>query len=87
MEYELLIKKYRNLRGMTQTELAKKADVKQSYISQLEKNSPKAKSPTLKVIFRIASALEVCPHILVNYNTNCKENCCHDCRQIFLKPL
>lgn len=83
MDYQLQIKKYRTLRGMTQAELASKANIKQSYISQLERNSAKAKSPTLRVIFKIAEALNVCPHILVKYNTYCSRDCCHDCEQFF----
>lgn len=86
MQYTLLIRKYRILRRMTQAELAVKSGVKQSYISQLEKNSPRAKSPTLRIIFRIALALEVCPHILIQYETNCGKNCCHFCEQIFFTP-
>jgi len=82
MDYKLQIKKYRMLRRMTQTELAKKANVKQSYISQLEKNSGRIKSPTLRVIFKLAAALEVCPHILVKYNTTCDRSCCYDCEHL-----
>jgi DNA-binding XRE family transcriptional regulator len=84
MDYTLQIKKYRILQHMTQAELARKANIKQSYISQLEKDNVKVKSPTLKVIFRIAKALGVCPHVLVNYITHCNDNCCQNCRQIFL---
>jgi transcriptional regulator with XRE-family HTH domain len=53
LEYKLKIKEYRILRKMTQKELAEKSECHQTYISQLEKNSPKAKSPTLKTIFKI----------------------------------
>lgn len=79
MEYKLLIRKFRVLRGMTQSDLAKKSKVKQSYISQLERNIPSHKSPTLRVVFRIALALEICPHILVQYNTDCDGNCYNFC--------
>lgn len=83
MDYKLHIKKYRLLKGMTQTELARKANVKQSYISQLEKEDVEIKSPTLKTIFRIAAALQVCPYLLIEFNTECTQNCCFHCRQIF----
>lgn len=80
MDYILLIKEIRIKRSMTQEELAEKAKIKQSYISQLESN---AKSPTLRVVFRIAEALNVCPHVLVQYNVNCDKNCLNNCEQNF----
>lgn len=79
MEYKLKIKEYRQLRNMTQLELAEKSACHQTRISQLEKNSPCAKSPTLKTIFRIAVALDVCPHILIEYNYECNKNCINNC--------
>lgn len=82
MEYELLIKQMRILRRMTQAELARKAKVRQPYISQLESIHP-VKSPTLRILFNIAVALDVCPHILVRYNINCEQNCFHNCQKGF----
>jgi transcriptional regulator with XRE-family HTH domain len=82
MEYLLLIKKYRKKRGLTQAELSKKAKMNQSYLSQLERNLPHAKSPTLRMIFNIAQALDVCPHILINYERQCKNDCMHKCELI-----
>lgn len=83
MKYVLFIKEYREIKNLTQQELAALAKVKQSYISQLENNHPYAKSPTLRVLFRIAKALETCPHLLVKYDWNCKENCLDDCEENF----
>lgn len=81
MEYTLFIKKYRERKKLTQRELAALAKIKQSYISQLENNHPHAKSPTLRVMFKIAKALDVCPHLLVRYNWDCKEDCLDNCKK------
>jgi transcriptional regulator with XRE-family HTH domain len=81
MEYILFIKYYRTLQNMTQKELAFKSRLNQSYISQLEENSKNAKSPTLRVIFNISSALNVCPHLLVRYHFECEHNCFKSCKQ------
>lgn len=83
MQYILLIKQYRIDKNMTQHELAIKSKLNHSYISQLENNHPKAKSPTLRVIFRIARALEVCPHKLIQYNIDCEQNCFTKCSKNF----
>lgn len=83
--YILLIKEYRIIRGMTQKELARKARLRQSYISQLERKHPKAKSPTLRIAFRIARALDICPRLLVRYNIECDYNCLNACNRKFFK--
>lgn len=82
MEYLLLIKEYRIKKGLTQAELSKKAKMNQSYLSQLERNLPHAKSPTLRMIFNIAHALEICPHILINYERHCKNDCMNRCEML-----
>lgn len=79
MEYLLLIKIYRQSKNITQLELARKCRLNRSYISQLENNHPGAKVPTLRVIFKIAKALEVCPHKLIQYNISCSNNCFANC--------
>jgi transcriptional regulator with XRE-family HTH domain len=82
MEYLLLIKEYRKKRGFTQAELSKRAKMNQSYLSQLERNLPHAKSPTLRMIFNIAQALDICPHILVKYHRNCENDCIRKCETL-----
>jgi predicted transcriptional regulator len=67
---------------MTQQELARKAKMNQSYLSQLERNLPHAKSPTLRMIFNISQALDICPHILVNYKRHCKNDCMNNCEMV-----
>jgi transcriptional regulator with XRE-family HTH domain len=79
MEYFLLIKEHRIKKGLTQAQLSKKANMNQSYLSQLERNLPHAKSPTLRMIFNIAQALEICPHILINYERKCNIDCMKNC--------
>lgn len=78
-----MIKKYRLLRGMTQSELARKAKLRQAYISELERNHPDIKSPTLRVIFRISRALDTCPHLLVKYE-GCSDSCFNNCKKNIL---
>ena len=83
MSYRLFIKDYRKSRKMTQKELANKSNIDQSYISRLENNSQNLKSPTLTVIFDIAAALNVCPHMLIRYDYSCIKNCCYYCNKFF----
>jgi transcriptional regulator with XRE-family HTH domain len=58
------IKEVRTEKNMSQTELAKKAHMSQSYLSELESNK---KSPTLRQLCKIADALNVSPGELVYY--------------------
>lgn len=81
MDYLLLIKEYRLLRGMTQKELAEKSNLNQSYISQLENNHPNAKSPTLRIMSKISKALNICPHILIRYDIPCDYDCFDTCNK------
>jgi transcriptional regulator with XRE-family HTH domain len=84
MEYKLMIKEIRIMKGMTQEELARRANVHQTYISDLENNN-NTKSPTLKTIMKIAEALAVCPHYLIQYDVDCKNNCLKNCN--FFNPI
>ncbi|MFN8177039.1 MAG: helix-turn-helix transcriptional regulator [bacterium] len=56
------IRFYRNLRGLTQTALARKVQVAPAYISQIEANQ---RVPSLKVTRRIASVLGIDMSVLV----------------------
>jgi transcriptional regulator with XRE-family HTH domain len=49
------VKKVRALRGLTQEDLAREADIHPTYVSQLERG---LKSPTLHIILSLARALE-----------------------------
>ena len=58
----LTIKDLRARARITQEELAHRAQVHRTYVSQLERG---LKSPTLDVVFRLAMALETEPDRLV----------------------
>lgn len=64
MEPFLKIKEIRVDKKLSQSELARKADISQSYLSELESNK---KSPTLRQLCKIADALEVHPMELIYY--------------------
>jgi transcriptional regulator with XRE-family HTH domain len=53
-----VLRTYRKESGLTQEELAHRAEIHRTYVSLLERNE---KSPTLNVLFRICKALEVRP--------------------------
>lgn len=58
------IEEVRINKNLTQIELARKAKISQSYLSELEHNK---KSPTLRLLCKIAEALDVQPGELVYY--------------------
>jgi transcriptional regulator with XRE-family HTH domain len=58
--FKVKIKNYRKLMRWTQKELADKSNLKQQYISDLEKE-PRLKSPTLHSLENIAGAFKICP--------------------------
>jgi transcriptional regulator with XRE-family HTH domain len=53
------IKRYREERGMTATQLAENAEISKSYISELEASPDDARGPSANVLYRIANALGV----------------------------
>lgn len=53
------IKRYREERGMTATQLADKAKLSKSYVSELEAAPPEARGPSADVLYRIADVLGV----------------------------
>jgi len=59
---EINLRYYRRLKGISQKELAKKVQTSQGYISDIEKNT---KSPTVRMLYRFADALEICPRLLL----------------------
>jgi transcriptional regulator with XRE-family HTH domain len=56
------VRHFRSLRGMTQEELAHHADMKRSYVSDLERGT---RNPSVKALGRLAIALQVEPAALL----------------------
>ena len=67
MFFKINLKKHRKLKGLTQQQLARKANITQQYIADLEKDI-RIKSPTLDTIASLSIALEICPYSLVEFN-------------------
>jgi transcriptional regulator with XRE-family HTH domain len=68
----LLLKKARLKKGITQAELVRLSGLSQSYISALENNTSN-KSPSIKTIRTLADALDVCPLKLLQCNCKRKD--------------
>lgn len=58
------VRRIRRAKDITQEDLADAADIHRTYLSALERDGNK--NPTLKVISRIADALEVSPGSLLD---------------------
>ena len=56
------VRHYRQQRGMTQEELALSADMKRSYLSDMERGK---RNPTVRALGRLALALELEPAALL----------------------
>lgn len=68
------LKYYRELKGLSQRQLAKKLNISQGYISSIENGK---KSPTIRMIYRIAKALKICPRLLLPCIIKCRTRCDH----------
>ncbi len=60
--FGLALKRLRNDKGLSQEQLAAKSNLHRTYVSLLERGQ---KSPSLTTIYRLAQALEVRPHCLI----------------------
>lgn len=69
MNPKVNIKFWRELRKMSQKTLSKQLNISQGYISAIEANK---KSPTIRMLYRIAGELNVCPRLLLNCIIECK---------------
>lgn len=56
------VRYYRQLRGMTQEELAHSADMKRTYVSDLERGT---RNPSVRALGRLAEALGIDPAALL----------------------
>lgn len=70
MNYKINIEKYRNIKRISQNKLSKKLKISQSFISAIER---KEKSPTIRMLYRIAEELDVCPRLLIRCTIECKD--------------
>lgn len=61
------VRDLRKRKGMSQEELGFAADMKRSYVSDLERGT---RNPTIKALARLADALGVEPALLVTDRTN-----------------
>lgn len=78
MEYELMLKRFRTERGLSQEDLAALSGYSQTYISALERGK---KSPTLRNIIHLCKILKICPHRMIVYNNPCTKDCLIHCNQ------
>lgn len=76
---EIKLKYYRELMGISQKALAKRIQISQGYISEIEKN---IKSPTIRMLYRFADALEICPRLLLPCIIDNEEKTNCDCGEI-----
>lgn len=61
------VRHYRQLRGMTQEELAHSADMKRSYVSDLERGT---RNPSVRALGRLAEALGIDPAALLQLSNH-----------------
>ncbi len=69
---KISLKYYRELKGLSQRQLSVKLNISQGYISSIESGK---KSPTVRMIYRIASILEICPRLLLPCIIKCSTRC------------
>jgi transcriptional regulator with XRE-family HTH domain len=62
MAFGQVLREVREIRNISQEELAARAGYHRTYIGQLERGE---KSPSLRTIFKLSSALEVRPSALI----------------------
>lgn len=69
-KHKINVEKYRKKKFISQNKLAKLLKISQSYLSAVERC---LKSPTLRMLYRIADALDTCPRLLISCKMDCKE--------------
>lgn len=67
---------YREAKGVSQKELAKILKITQGYISKVENG---IESPTIRMLYRFADALTICPRLLLPCIIECKEKNNYEC--------
>lgn len=82
-----MLKQIRLNRKFSQSLLAKKIGISQSYLSKLENTSSRVPNINTDLIEKLSIELDVCPIILFLYfyspYEKCYKNCCQYCGQNF----
>lgn len=66
----LYIQKYRIINNISQRDLAKRIHISQGYLSEIERG---IKSPTIRMLYKIAEELDVCPRSLIHCKIECSD--------------
>jgi len=69
-KHKINIEKYRMKISISQNQLANKIGISQSYLSAIERG---LKSPTIRMLYRIADKLDVCPRLLICCTIKCNK--------------
>lgn len=64
------LKNYRDQLEISQRKISKDLGISQGYISSIENGN---KSPTLRMLYKIADYLEICPCLLLSCTIGCKD--------------
>lgn len=67
---QINLKYYREIKSISQKELAKNLGITQGYISKVENC---IESPTVRMVYRFADALGICPLLLLPCIIECKD--------------
>jgi Predicted transcriptional regulator with C-terminal CBS domains len=79
MKVAIDLKKYRQRLGISQNKLAKRLNLSQGFISCIENDK---KIPTIQILYKIASELNVCPRMLLRCTIECNKcTCSIRCRE------
>ena len=74
-----LLKKARENKGLSQTQLSRLTGIDQSYISKLELSPFYKHSPTIRQITKLSKELNICPICLTHWFLAFHMNCSHNC--------
>lgn len=78
-----MIKKSRELKEISQINLAHQLGISKSYLSKLEDNSGRySKNPSLELICMLSNKLEICPVEIFIYMSKCCLHCQLKCRLV-----
>ncbi|MBO0572576.1 helix-turn-helix transcriptional regulator [Clostridium botulinum] len=70
MEHKINVENYRKKNFISQNKLAKSIGISQSYLSAVERE---LKSPTVRMLYRIAEELDICPRLLIECTIECSK--------------